>query len=71
MLKKITICTIAVISVMIPFISFAQDPGGNPDGNPPPVVPFDDNMNLVLIGAGIVFAVVIFKKLQGKRVANS
>ena len=41
---------------------FSQDPGGNPDG-PPPAVPFDDYMNLIIVAAGIIFAgYLLYKK---------
>ena len=33
-----------------------RDPGGNPD------VPFDDNMNLAFLAAGIVFALIVARK---------
>lgn len=33
-----------------------RDPGGNPD------VPFDDNMNLGFLAAGIVFALIVARK---------
>ena len=35
--------------------AFSQDPGGSPDG-PPPAVPFDDYLHLILIAMGLVFA---------------
>lgn len=46
--------------------AFCQDPGGNPDG-PPPAVPFDDYLYIVLIILGAVFALFAIKKLQRVR----
>jgi hypothetical protein len=63
-------------SLVLPAISFGQPAppgpggtGGNPD-TPLGGVPFDNNMNLLLLLAGIVFAVVILKRVQKKK-ANS
>lgn len=43
-----------------------RDPGGNPD------VPFDDNMNLAFLAAGIVFSfLVITKKMKWKAITVS
>jgi hypothetical protein len=44
---------------------FSQDPGDNPDG-PPPAVPFEDYMHLILLAAGAIFALFTIKKLQRK-----
>ena len=46
--------------------AFCQDPGGNPDG-PPPAVPFDDYLYIVLIVLGAVFSLFAIKKLQRAR----
>lgn len=58
--------------VMLPGISIALPPVQPPPGNPGPLggspdplgVPFDWKMNLVLLLAGIVFAVIIIVKLN-------
>jgi hypothetical protein len=62
----ILLCTLA-----IPGIGYSQPAppgpgGGNPDS--PLGVPFDDHLNLLLLMAGVVFAVVTLVKLQKKRV---
>jgi hypothetical protein len=61
--KAIQLIILLLVSV-VPAISFAQPGPGNggPEG-----VPFDDNMNLVFLVAGIVFAVMVtIKQLRGK-----
>jgi hypothetical protein len=62
---------------VLPAISFGQPAppgpggtGGNPD-TPLGGVPFDNNMNLLFLLVGVVFAIVILKKSQNKRSTNS
>lgn len=61
------------IAVLVMFLSsnycFSQDPGGNPDG-PPPAVPLDDYMHLIIIGAGLVFAAVVLYKRNNRILAK-
>ena len=59
-----------LITMALPFISLAQDPGGNPDGNPPPVVPFSDNMNIILIVVGISFSVIVLNRFKKRPAKN-
>jgi hypothetical protein len=60
--------------ILSPMFGIAQSPGSpNGNGSQPPLeggaVPFDDNMNLVFLAAGIAFAVMItVKKLRKKEV---
>ncbi len=56
-------------TVMLSFGAFSQDPGGSPDG-PPPAVPIEDHMNLILAGIGVVFALVIIWRMQHRHAAN-
>lgn len=50
----------------VPAISFCQ-PGPGDDN---PDVPFDDNMNLIFLAIGLVFAVIIIgKKLRKSTIA--
>ena len=61
--------TILLLAVLIStsIAGFSQDPGGSPDG-PPPAVPFEDYMHLILLAVGAVFALLTIKKLQRKQV---
>ncbi len=52
--------------VLISTYGFSQDPGGSPDG-PPPAVPFEDYMHLILLAVGAAFALFTIKKLQRKQ----
>ena len=52
---------ILLITVLPATAGFSQDPGGNPDG-PPPAVPFDDYMNLIIVAAGVIMAIFILYK---------
>ncbi|MFT3680886.1 MAG: hypothetical protein QM791_11475 [Ferruginibacter sp.] len=73
------VVTAFVLGIVIPAIGLAQpgalpsgpEVGGGEDQNPD-AVPFDGNMNLVFLGIGVLFAVLIVwqemkkrKKLQG------
>jgi hypothetical protein len=68
---KAAVAYICMLCLMVlPTISFGQPAppgpgGGNPDS--PLGVPFDDNMNMILLAVGIVFAVVTLKKMQKQR----
>ena len=49
------------------------DPGGDPDRvitTTPPAVPFSSYMHLILIAAGVAFAVMQLKRLYRKRLLN-
>jgi hypothetical protein len=54
-----------ICMVLLTKAGFSQDPGDNPDG-PPPVVPFEDYMHLILLAAGAIFALFTIKRLQRK-----
>ena len=67
-LQKVAIIFLAVV---VPTVGFGQPPGpgdagagGNPDG-----VPFSDNMNLMFLAVGLVFAGIILKKNFYKKTA--
>lgn len=59
---------VMLLVLVIPAISFAQSPPGPGDGGgPADAVPFDDNMNLLFLVAGIAFAVLVtIKQLRSK-----
>lgn len=68
--NKLQKAAIIFVSVVVPAVGFGQPPGpgdggggGNPDG-----VPFNDNMNLIFLAVGLVFAVVILKRSFFKKV---
>ena len=71
--KNWKLCALVIFCLaVLPAISFGQPAppgpggtGGNPD-TPLSGVPFDNNMNLLLLLAGVVFAVVILKRVQKK-----
>ena len=51
--------------VLLSQAGFSQDPGDNPDG-PPPAVPFEDYMHLILIAAGAILAFFTIAKFKKK-----
>ena len=58
-------------TIVTPFFSYSQPPppggGGNPD-NLPLGVPFDWRLNALLILAGIVFSVLVIRKMRKAKV---
>jgi hypothetical protein len=75
--KKSMIYTFILSLSIFPVISFGQPAppgpggtGGNPD-TPLGGVPFDDNLNMLLLMAGVIFAVLVLKKMQKKYVTNN
>ena len=59
-----------VCMLLLAHAGFSQDPGDNPDG-PPPAVPFEDYVPLILLVAGSVFALFTIKKLQKSRLSKN
>ena len=58
---------VMLLVLVIPAISFGQPPGPGDGGGPADAVPFDDNMNLLFLVAGIAFAVLVtIKQLRSK-----
>ena len=55
--------------VMLSNVAYSQDPGGSPDG-PPPAVPIEDHMNLILAVIGVVFALFIVWRMQNKHITK-
>ena len=45
-----------------PGIGGPGSPGNGPSGDGSPVVPFDSNMNLILVASGIAFATLKLKR---------
>ncbi len=64
-LKSTKASVMAMGMLILSLPGFSQDPGGNPDG-PPPAVPFEDYMHLILLAAGAVFALLVIKRLRTK-----
>ena len=56
---KLSVGTLVLL--MLSVAAFSQDPGGGPDG-PPPAVPFDDYLNLILLAIGIFFSLYAIMK---------
>jgi hypothetical protein len=58
---------VMLLVLVIPAISFGQPPAAGNGGGTPDAVPFDDNMNLLFLVAGIAFAVLVtIKQLRSK-----
>jgi hypothetical protein len=75
--KQSSAILIAFISlmVMIPSVGMSQPGapgggGGNPDSPLPPSVPFDWKLNIAFLITGLLFAIVVLKKLQRKQSVN-
>lgn len=70
-LIRLIIGVVYFIVVSISNVIYAQpNPGGNPDGTPPAVVPFDRKLSVIIISAGIILAVAIFKKNKAKQLVR-
>jgi hypothetical protein len=72
--RKGMIYAIIIMGVLsFPNLGYAQpvDPGGNPDGNPPLAVPIDGRLNAILIGLGVILAVIAYKKLKNRTAVKS
>jgi hypothetical protein len=77
-MDKVLIIILGLI-LFIPGIGMSQTPGGpNPPGpgngsNPDNTlgVPFDGRMNVMLLFAGVLFAVAVFKRLQKKKILTN
>ena len=64
-IKNLRPVIMLVCMLLLTKLGFSQDPGDNPDG-PPPAVPFEDYMHLILLAAGALFALFTIKRLQRK-----
>jgi len=72
--KKLSAVVIMLFALVLPLIGISQTPPGPGDGTggPADAVPFDDNMNLLFLAAGLVFAMeVVVKQLQQRKKANA
>jgi hypothetical protein len=67
--KTIKAITVLLFAVILPALGYCQpvDPGGNPDGNPPLAVPIDARLNLILITIGVIFAIIILRKINSRQ----
>jgi hypothetical protein len=62
---------VMMLVLVVPAISFAQPGGPGAGGGEGTAVPFDDNMNLVFLVAGIAFAIMVtIKQLRNKVTAS-
>lgn len=66
LLKGLRPVMMMVCMLLLAKAGFSQDPGDSPDG-PPPAVPFEDYMHLILLAVGAVFALFTIKKLQRRK----
>lgn len=61
--KGLTYVAVTVASLLVtPLVTISQivdDPPGPPAEGTNPEVPFDSNMNMIFLAAGILFAVII------------
>lgn len=64
---KLSVGTLVLL--MLSVAAFSQDPGGGPDG-PPPAVPFDDYLLVILGVVGIIFTYFFLKSKQNRIVSN-
>lgn len=62
-LKALRPVVLMVFMLLLAKAGFSQDPGDSPDG-PPPAVPFEDYMHLILLAVGAIFALFTIKRLQ-------
>jgi len=72
--KKLSAAAVMLFMLALPLIGISQTPPPGPPGGggPADAVPFDDNMNLLFLAAGLVFAmVVVVKQLQQRKKANA
>lgn len=71
---KLPILMLMALFILSPFIGIAQAAspnGGLPPGTEAGAVPFDDNMNLIFLVAGIAFAIMVtIKQLRNKVTAS-
>jgi hypothetical protein len=70
--KRLTGLVLAAVLLVTPLLSICQITPPPPDvegGSPD--VPFDNNMNLIFLAAGILFAVIITVKQLRKRAATT
>lgn len=68
--KRLTNLVVTFVLLVTPLIGICQPPPPN-DGGGNPEVPFDNNMNLVFLAAGILFAVIITVRQLRKRAATT
>ena len=66
--KRLTNLVVTAVILVTPLIGICQPPPPN-DGGGNPEVPFDNNMNLIFLAAGILFAVIITVRQLRKRAA--
>lgn len=71
--KRLTQTLALVVVFLLPSVLLAQPIGPGPaGGGGAPEVPFDDNMNIMFLIAGVLFAVIItVKKMRKRAVATA
>ena len=53
--------SLVILMLLISAIAFSQDPGDNPDG-PPPAVPFDDYLHVIIIAVGVALSWLVIRR---------
>lgn len=66
---KVIFTVMLMVMMLLSVSVFAQDPGGNPDGNPP-AVPMEDYLLPVLAGLGLIVAFIFLRKRNKKRLIH-
>ena len=67
--KTFTNLAVTAFVLVTPLIGICQPPPPN-EGGGNPEVPFDSNMNMVFLAAGILFAVIITVRQLRKKAAS-
>lgn len=76
MKSRINAALFSICMLVIPALSYSQPappPGSGGSGTSPDTplgVPFDGYMNIAFAVAGVIFAIVIMRKLQKKEAVN-
>ncbi len=68
--KRLTNLVVTFVLLVTPLIGICQPPPPNDTGTNPEV-PFDNNMNLLFLAAGVLFAVIITVRQLRKRAATT
>ena len=64
-----SICLLVAL-FLVSLQGFSQlDPGDNPDG-PPPAVPLDDYLHLIIIAAGAILAFFVLRRIGSKKTSH-
>jgi len=67
--KRLAQVLVMAVLFVSPLVGICQVPG--PGGPPETPVPFDDNMNLVFLTAGVVFALIVSVRYFRKKATTT